>query len=155
MASQTETDNQAIISDLQTEITPIIDHIKSYIGTDLNEQKTARIGLNCSFRKFKKSFPEIKKASLIKLFDKCADNSKETYTAIENIKTDNKETYTLIVDYGKPYDYEVVGKENLKKELEEHKETALSEEYSYNDITILNSKGEDVTEQVISEGVTE
>ena len=153
--TQTETDNQAIISDIQTELEPIIDYIKAYIGTDLNEQKTARIGLNCSFKTFNTFFPKIEKDSLIKLFDKCADNNKETYTAIENIKTDNKETYTLIVDNGKPYEYEVVGKENLKKEIEKHKLATESEQYSYNDITILNRKGDDITEQAISEGVTQ
>ena len=139
--TQTETDNQAIISDLQTELEPIIDYIKAYIGTDLNEQKTARIGLNCSFKTFNTFFPKIEKDSLIKLFDKCADNNKETYTAIENIKTDNKESYTLIIDNGKPTEEQIIGKENLKVRMEELKKqyNESEEENSHFEIQIVDN----------------
>lgn len=54
--------------------------------------------------------------------------------------------YTLLVDYGKPYEEQINTDEELKKELAKLRKMALTEDYAYFDINVLNDKGEDITE---------
>ena len=66
-----------------------------------------------------------------------------------------KEAYTIVVDFGKPYEETIRGEKVLREKLQQLKAMVESEEYSYNDIQILNSKGQDVTEQKIKESEQE
>lgn len=53
--------------------------------------------------------------------------------------------YTLLVDYGKPYEEQINTDKELKKELAKLRHMALTEDYAYFDINVLNDKGEDIT----------
>jgi len=56
--------------------------------------------------------------------------------------------YTIVADYGKPYDIKVSTEEQLKKELEHLKEIYESEVHPYFDIWIYDENNKDVTSEV-------
>lgn len=56
--------------------------------------------------------------------------------------------YTIVVDYGKPYDIKVSNEEQLKKELKHLKELYDSGEYPHFDVWIYDKNNKDVTSEV-------
>jgi hypothetical protein len=59
-----------------------------------------------------------------------------------------KYRYTVMVDYGKPYDVKVGSDTELKKELLKLKKIAQSEEYAQFDIWVYDKNEIDVTDKV-------
>lgn len=57
--------------------------------------------------------------------------------------------YTIVVDYGKPYDIKVDTEEQLKKELKHLNEMYKSGEYPFFDIWIYDMKGKEVTSEIL------
>lgn len=56
--------------------------------------------------------------------------------------------YTIVVDYGIPYDIKVNSDTKLKKELKKLKNIAEKEEHPHFDLNIYDSKDRDVTDKM-------
>lgn len=73
---------------------------------------------------------------------------------VEKIWNDDywtEQKYTIVVDYGKPYDIKVESKSDLKSELKKLKKIYEEGDHPFFDILVYNKFGIDVTNQIFSE----
>ena len=57
--------------------------------------------------------------------------------------------YIIEVDLGKPYTIKVNSDSQLKKELLKLKRKAEKEDFAYFDVTVIDEKGNDVTDKML------
>ena len=59
--------------------------------------------------------------------------------------------YTIVVDYGKPFEIKVNSEAELKRELIKLKKQATTEEYPFFDVNIYGVNNKDITNEVFKE----
>jgi len=69
-----------------------------------------------------------------------------------NTKTGTDIEYTIVVDYGNPYEIKVKSKTELKKELKELQRIWEENDYSYGNISVYDKHKKDITNKCFKDG---
>ena len=80
------------------------------------------------------------------------ERSSDEYRKWKNSLKKDIPKYTIVVDYGKPYDIKVSNKGELKKELKELKRIYDEGDHYFFDIWVYDKSSKDITDECIKDG---
>lgn len=69
-----------------------------------------------------------------------------------NTEADADVEYTIVADYGKPYDIKVKNKKELKNELKKLKKIYEEDDHPFFDIWVYDRNDNDITNECIRDG---
>ena len=114
----------------------------------VNRKKNVQIGRERQIQGLYNEFEKIKEFESIHGEGRSSDEYRKWK---KSLKKDSPE-YTIVVDYGKPYNIKVKDKKELKKEINKLKKIYEEGDHPFFDIWIYDKKDNDITNECIKDG---